>query len=227
MEQHWPALTYMEIYFRAVHIKVTYADINLSIFCTFLLAVTIRNCAFTAKPWWSCWRFQAPQKRDPCMKIWYTDEISNTLLNDSKNKIYDTYGQELRYSFRQLNSTKQQWLTTIRNFERHNKVFIPPISQTIQSRRTRHTGHCWWSKDELISEPSLIDMNAPVLAEQQKTCIHQLNADTRCRLENLLRAMADIDGWRERERERGGGERESEFIVLVCFDDDDDDNRIC
>ena len=25
-----------------------------------------------------------------------------------------------------------------------------PISKTIQVRRTRHVGHCWWTKDELI-----------------------------------------------------------------------------
>ena len=29
---------------------------------------------------------------------------------------------------------------------------LPPITETIQVRRTRHTGHCWRSKDELISD---------------------------------------------------------------------------
>ena len=29
---------------------------------------------------------------------------------------------------------------------------LPPISKTIQIRRTIYTGHCWWSKDKLISE---------------------------------------------------------------------------
>ena len=29
---------------------------------------------------------------------------------------------------------------------------LPPISKTIQVRRTRHAGHCWRSKDELISD---------------------------------------------------------------------------
>ena len=28
----------------------------------------------------------------------------------------------------------------------------PPITKTIQVRRTRHAGHCWRSKDELISD---------------------------------------------------------------------------
>ena len=29
---------------------------------------------------------------------------------------------------------------------------LPPITKTIQIRRTRHAGHCWRSKDELISD---------------------------------------------------------------------------
>ena len=28
----------------------------------------------------------------------------------------------------------------------------PPITETIQVRRTRHAGHCWRSKGELISD---------------------------------------------------------------------------
>ena len=29
---------------------------------------------------------------------------------------------------------------------------LPPVTKTIQVRRTRHTGHCWRSKDELVSD---------------------------------------------------------------------------
>ena len=29
---------------------------------------------------------------------------------------------------------------------------LPPVSKTIQVRRTRHVGHCWRSKGELISD---------------------------------------------------------------------------
>ena len=29
---------------------------------------------------------------------------------------------------------------------------LPPITKTIQARRTRHAGHCWRSRDELISD---------------------------------------------------------------------------
>ena len=30
--------------------------------------------------------------------------------------------------------------------------YLPPITKTIQVRRTRHAGHCWRSRDELISD---------------------------------------------------------------------------
>ena len=29
---------------------------------------------------------------------------------------------------------------------------LPPIMKTIQARRTRHAGHCWRSRDKLISD---------------------------------------------------------------------------
>ena len=29
---------------------------------------------------------------------------------------------------------------------------LPPIMKTIQVRRTRHAGHCWRSRDELIRD---------------------------------------------------------------------------
>ena len=31
-------------------------------------------------------------------------------------------------------------------------IHLPPITKTIQVRRTRHAGHCWRSRDELISD---------------------------------------------------------------------------
>ena len=40
---------------------------------------------------------------------------------------------------------------------------LPPITKTIQVRRTRHAGHCWRSRDELISDVLLW---TPHMAEQ-------------------------------------------------------------
>ena len=30
--------------------------------------------------------------------------------------------------------------------------YLPPVTKTIQIRRTRYVGHCWSSKDKLISD---------------------------------------------------------------------------
>ena len=41
---------------------------------------------------------------------------------------------------------------------------LPPITKTIQIRRTRHAGHCWRSSDELISDV----FNGPIHMAEQK-----------------------------------------------------------
>ena len=42
---------------------------------------------------------------------------------------------------------------------------LPPITKTIKVRRTRHAGHCWRSKDELVSDVLLW---TPHKAKQKK-----------------------------------------------------------
>ena len=75
------------------------------------------------------------------------------------------------------------------------------ISLTIQVRWTKHAGHCWRSKDQLMSGILLwtpthrcVRVGWPA-----KTCIHQYCVDTRHSLEDLLGWM-DKDGWWERVR---------------------------
>ena len=82
---------------------------------------------------------------------------------------------------------------------------LPPISQTIQVRRTRYAGHCWGSKDELISDNLLWTSThrRASVGWSARTYLHQLCADTGCSLEDLPEVMDDKDEWRERERELG------------------------
>ena len=75
---------------------------------------------------------------------------------------------------------------------------LPLISKTIQVRQTRHVGHCWRSKDELISDVLLW---TPSHGRPAKTYLPQLYADTRYSLEDLPGAMNDRNE-RKRERER-------------------------
>ena len=79
---------------------------------------------------------------------------------------------------------------------------LPHITKTIQVRRTRHVGHCWRSRDELISDvllwiPSfgLAKAGRPAL-----TYIQQLCENEGCRPEDLPEAMNDREEWRERIR---------------------------
>ena len=79
----------------------------------------------------------------------------------------------------------------------------PPITKTIQVRRTRHAGHCWRSRDELIRDVLLwIPTHGRAKAGQPaRTYIQQLCEDTGCCPEDLPRAMNDREEWRERVRD--------------------------
>ena len=80
---------------------------------------------------------------------------------------------------------------------------LPPISKTIQVRRTRHAGHCWKSRDELISDVLLwTPTYGPAKAGRPaRTYIQQLCEDTGCSSEDLPEAMNDRAKWRERVRD--------------------------
>ena len=92
---------------------------------------------------------------------------------------------------------------------------LPPITKTIQVRRTRHAGHCWRSRDELIRDVLLwIPTHGRAKAGRPaQTYIQQLCEDTGCCPEDLPRAMND----------RRSGERGSGISVLPARYDDDDD----
>ena len=85
---------------------------------------------------------------------------------------------------------------------------LPPITKAIQVRRTRHAGHCWRSKDELISDVLLWTptYGRAKAGRPARTYIQQLCEDTGCNSEDLPEAMSDREKWRERVRDiRAGG----------------------
>ena len=79
---------------------------------------------------------------------------------------------------------------------------LPPITKTTKVRRTRHAGHYWRSKDELINDILLWTPShgRAKAGRPAWTYIEELCADTGCSLEYLSGAMDDIVGWRERVR---------------------------
>ena len=77
---------------------------------------------------------------------------------------------------------------------------LPPITKTIQVRRTRHAGHCWRSRDELIND---ILLWTPTYGRAKagrpaRTYIQQSCEDTGCSPEDLPEAMNDREKWRKR-----------------------------
>ena len=80
---------------------------------------------------------------------------------------------------------------------------LPPITKTIQVRRTRHAGHCWRSRDELIRDVLLWTptYGRAKAGRPARTYIQQLCEDTGCCPEDLPRAMNDREEWRERFRD--------------------------
>ena len=85
---------------------------------------------------------------------------------------------------------------------------LPPITKTIQVRRTRHAGHCWRRKDELGSDlllriPTYDQIKA---GRPARTYIQQLCEDTGCNPEDLPEAMNNREKWRQMVRDiRAGG----------------------
>ena len=86
---------------------------------------------------------------------------------------------------------------------------LPPITKTIQVRRTRHAGHCWRSKDEHISDVLLWTptYGRTKAGRPARTYIQQLCEDTAYSPEDLPETM----------NERGSG-----ISVPVARHDDDD-----
>ena len=105
----------------------------------------------------------------------------------------------LKKSWRQ-HTTKQQLYS-----------HLPSITKTIQVWRTRHEGHCWRSRDELISD---VVLRTPLQGRakagwQARTFIQQLCADTGCNPEWQWTIGS-------------GSERWSGRSVLMAWHHDDD-----
>ena len=118
-----------------------------------------------------------------------------TLTKRLEKKLDGNYTRMLRTI---LNKSWQQHPT------RHQLYgHLPPITKTIQARRTTHAGHCWRSRDKLISDVLLW---TPTYGQAKagrpaRTYIQQLCEDTGCSPEDLPEAMNAWEKWRERVRD--------------------------
>ena len=114
------------------------------------------------------------------------------------------------------NYTRMLWAILNKSWWQHSTRHqlyghLPPITKTIQVRWTRHAGHCWRSRDELLWTPTYGQAKA---GRPAWTYIQQLCEDTGCSPEDLPEAMNDREKWRE----RGSG-----ISVPEARHDDDND----
>ena len=102
---------------------------------------------------------------------------------------------------------EQFWISPGGNIPQSTRC-TATITKTIQVRRTRHTGHCWRSRDKLISDVLLWtpSYDRAKAGRPARTYIQQLCEDTGCSHEDLPEAMNDMEEWREGVRDiRVGG----------------------
>ena len=118
-----------------------------------------------------------------------------TLTKRVEKRLDSNYTRILRAilnKFWRQHSTKQQLYG-----------YLPLIAKTIKVRRARHEGHCWRSRDELISDVLLWTPShgRAKAGWPAKTYIQQLCTDTGYSPEDQPEAIDDMDGWRERVRD--------------------------
>ena len=118
-----------------------------------------------------------------------------TLTKRREKKLDGNYTRMLRAI---LNKSWRQQPTRLQLYGH-----LPPITKAIQVRRSIHAGHCWRSKDELMSDVPLwtptygrAKVGRPARIYKQQVC-----EDMGCSPEDLLEVMNDKEKWRESVRD--------------------------
>ena len=123
------------------------------------------------------------------------------------------------------NYTRRLWaILNRRQYPTKQQLYghLPPITKTIQIRRTRHAGHCSRSRDDLISDVLRWTSTHGRAKSRRPPRIYtqQLCEDTGCSPEDLPKAMNDSEGWRERVRDiRADGTTrwwDDENLCCIC-----------
>ena len=115
-----------------------------------------------------------------------------TLTTQLENRIDGTYTRMLRAI---LNKSWTEHPTKEMLYGR-----LPPVSLTIKQERMRFAGHCWRSKEEIVSDLLLWmpKHGHTKRGRPRKTYIDQMTQDTGCQADELKTAMTDREGWRSR-----------------------------
>ena len=133
--------------------------------------------------------------------------ITWTLTKRQKKKLNGNYTRMLRAI---LNKSWRQHPT------RHQLYgHLPPFTKTIQVRRTRHAGHCWRSKDELISD---VLQWTPHMAKQKQDYQLEHTYSSYVRIRDVA-----LKTYQKRWMIGRNGERRSGISVLAARHDENDD----
>ena len=95
---------------------------------------------------------------------------------------------------------------------------LPPITKTIQVRRTRHAGHCWRSKDELVSD---VILWTPHMAKQKQDDQLEPTYSSYLKTQDVTLKTSQKRWMIGRSGGRGSG-----ISVLAARHDDDDDESL-
>ena len=105
------------------------------------------------------------------------------------------------------NYTRMLWAILNKSWRQHptkQQLYghLPPITNSIKVRRTRHVWHSWRSRDELVSDVLLWTPShgRAKAGRPARTYIQQLCANTKYSPEDLPKARDDREVWRERVR---------------------------
>ena len=131
-----------------------------------------------------------------------------TLTKRLEKKLDGNYTRMLRAI---LNKSWQQHPTR-RQLYGHQ----PPITKAIQARWTRHVGHCWRSKDEIVSDVLLL---TPHMANQKRDGQFEHTYSSYVRIRDVTLKTCQRRWMIGRRGERGSG-----ISVLAARHDDDDDD---
>ena len=153
---------------------------------------------------------------DMLLVIWksdLTDKIKRIFFQTKLVPIL-RYGSTTRTQTKRIkkkldgNYTRIMWAILNKTWTQHltkqlQYGHLPPITKSIQVRWTRSAGHCWRSKDELISDILLCTPShgRAKTGRPARTYIQQLCANTGYSLEGQPGAIDDRDSWREKVKE--------------------------
>ena len=114
-----------------------------------------------------------------------------------------TAGEEARRQLHKNAASNLEQVLAATSHKHQLYGHLPPITKTIQVRRTRHAGNCWRSRDELISDVLLWTPThgRAKAGRPARTYIQQLCEDTGCCPEDLPEEMNDREKWRVRVRD--------------------------